>query len=101
MKYRVFTEIRIIGRLLFDYLMRHPALEHFIDYKKTLDRYCPGRCDWRVYLNNGSEFIFAPPYPRIDNGVHYDKYVEYDSYHNCPLDILLLVIEEVCKEEGT
>ena len=96
MKYRVFTETWVVARNILDYLLWHRALVNFIDRDKTLNH---KSYDASVlYLNNGSEFVIAPPNNCLDLGNHYDEYAEYDSNNNCPLEVLFFVIDDICKE---
>ena len=93
MKIRVFTNDTVTALYLRDYIYRHPALEHFLDYSHRSKKGTP-----TIYLTNGSSFILGPYRDSyLDLGKRYDKYAEYNRGYHVPLDLLLIVIQEVVK----
>lgn len=93
MKIRVFTNDTPTTLYLRDYIYRHPALEHFLDWDH---KHKKGEC--AIYLTNGSSFILGPYRDSyLDLGKRYDKYAEYDKHYHVPLDLLLIVLEEVVR----
>ena len=105
-KIRVYTETFNVGNYLARYLYWHPALYDFIDWeliKSTIPRKNPRTIPpWKMYLplTNGTVFVLGPERPQTDLGFYFDKYAMYDTSYSVPLDILLLVLEEGCKDDS-
>ncbi len=102
MRYRIFTKDIRTAHYLAQYLWFHRALYDFIDWdyiERTTRRKNPRiNLPWRLFLplTNGTIFVLGPISQRSDLGIHYDKYAEYTD-DSCPLDVLLMVIEEIVK----
>lgn len=96
MRCRVYTNTMSIAIYLRDYIYKHPALEHFLDWdhKRTKENQTIYPT---IYLTNGSSFILGPMRRSLDLGMHYDRYAEYEQSYHVPIDFLLMIIGEVVK----